>query len=103
MKWFVRSTAILVALLLMAASYLGYRTVWGTPFRFNDLLNRQAIVDALDSPQTMTQAGVIDGAWYDMSSSKLDPYSLADRQERIDRTRRFDAEIAAWSRDELSP
>jgi len=103
MKWFVRSTAILVALLLMAASYLGYRTVWGTPFRFNDLLNRQAIVDALDSPQTMTQAGVIDGAWYDMSNSKLDPYSLADRQERFDRTRRFDAEIAAWPRDRLSP
>jgi uncharacterized protein (DUF885 family) len=84
------------------ASYAIYATVWGTPLRFNDLLNRQAIVAALDSPQTLTQMGVIDGAWYDLSSGKLDIYSPAERTKNFARTRTFDAEIAAWDKKDLS-
>ncbi|MGA7711414.1 MAG: DUF885 domain-containing protein [Rhizomicrobium sp.] len=103
LKWIIRGAALIGVLLLIGAGYIVYATVWGTPLRFNDLLDRQAIVEAMDSPQTLTQVGVIDGAWYDFSSGKLDRYSLAERQKRFERTRKFDAEIAAWNRDKLSP
>ena len=103
LKWVLRGAALIAVLVLVGAGYLVYATVWGTPLRFNDLLDRQAIVEAIDSPQTLTQLGVIDGAWYDFTSGKLDAYSLAQRQKRFDRTRKFDAEIAAWNRDKLSP
>jgi len=102
MRWFLRGAVLVLALVLAGASYFAYRTVWGTPFRFNDLLNRQAIYAALDSPQTLTQAGVIDGAWYDFSSGKLDTYSLAEREKNFTRLRKFDAEIAAWDRKDLN-
>ncbi len=101
LKWFVRGLALATVLVLALGGYLVYATVWGTPLRFNDLLDRQAIYEALDSPQLLTQVGIIDGAWYDTTSGKLDPYSLAERQKRFNRTRKFDAEIAAWNRDRL--
>ena len=103
LKWVVRGAVLTTVLLLAAAGYLVYATVWGTPLRFNDLLDRQAIFEALDSPQILTQVGIIDGAWYDTSSGKLDTYSLVERQKRFDRTRKFDTEIAAWNRESLSP
>ena len=46
--------AVFIFLVVLGASYVVYQTVWGTPLRFNDLLNRQAIIEALNSPQTMT-------------------------------------------------
>ena len=103
LKQILLGVVVFVGLVVFGASYVVYQTVWGTPLRFNDLLNRQAIIEALDSPQTLTQAGIVDGAWYDFSSGKLDTYSLAERQLRYDRTRKFDVEIAAWNRDRLSP
>ncbi|MDE2501055.1 MAG: DUF885 domain-containing protein [Alphaproteobacteria bacterium] len=103
MSWFLRGAAVVVVLALAGAGYVVYATVWGTPLRFNDLLNRQAIFEAIDSPQTLTQVGVTDGTWYDFTSGKLDPYSLAARQKRFDRTRKFDAELAAWNRNSLTP
>ena len=103
MRWFLGGAAVVLALVLVGVSTFAYRIVWGTPFRFNDLLNRQAIYAALDSPQTMTQVGIIDGAWYDFSSNKLDTYSLAERKRNFAQTRKFDAEIAAWDKKNLTP
>jgi uncharacterized protein (DUF885 family) len=103
MRWFLGGTALVLAVVLAGASYVVYVTVWGTPLRFNDLLNRQAIYAALDSPQTLTQIGIIDGAWYDFTSGKLDAYSPAERAKNFARTRKFDAEIAAWDKKSLTP
>ena len=103
MRWFLGGVALILALILAGASFVVYRIVWGTPFRFNDLLNRQAIFTALENPQTLTQYGIIDGAWYDFTSGKLDAYSPAERENRFARTRKFDAEIAAWDKKNLSP
>lgn len=102
MSWFLRGAAVILSLVLAGACYVVYATVWGTPFRFNDLLNRQAIFETLSSPQSLTRIGFVDGTWYDFTSGKLDPYSLAERQKRFDRTRKFDAEISAWNRNTLT-
>lgn len=102
MSWFLRGAAVVLSLVLAGACYVVYATVWGTPFRFNDLLNRQAIFETLNSPQSLTRGGFVDGTWYDFTSGKLDPYSLAERQKRFDRTRKFDTEISAWNGNTLT-
>lgn len=102
LKWSLRSLGVLAVLAVIGVGYVVYCTIWGTPLRFKDLLVRQAVEQVLDSPQLTTMIGVVDGAWYDFSSDKLDPYSLRDRQSKFDRTRRFDAELAAWDRNKLS-
>jgi len=101
MRHFLARSAVVLTLVLAGPTPIAYRVVWGTPLRFNDLLNRQAIVAALDSPQTLTQLGVIDGAWYDFTSGKLDAYSLAERKRNFARLSKFDAEIAAWDKKDL--
>jgi len=103
LKWSLRGAGILALLLVLLAGYAVYRTVWGTPLRFSDLLTRQAVTQVLESPQLMTSVGLVDGAWYDTSSGKLDEYSLVHRQAVYERIRRFDKELAAWDRSKLSP
>jgi uncharacterized protein (DUF885 family) len=94
--WAVPAAVTAAVVALIAGLYLAYETAWGTPFRIRDLLMRQAIQQVLDSPQAMTQVGIIDGEWYDFSSDELDRYSLKERRRIFDRTRRHDAELAAW-------
>ncbi len=94
--WAVPAAAAAAVLALIAGMYLAYQTVWGTPLRVRDLLLRQAIQQLRESPQAMTQVGIIDGAWYDFSSDELDRYSLEERKRIFERTRRYDAELAAW-------
>lgn len=101
--WAKRGIFAAIILAVVIAGYVGYRTVWGTPLRFSDLLLRQAIVQVADSPQALTSIGIIDGKWYDFTSDKLDEYSLAHRQKVFERVHQFDKELAAWDRSKLSP
>jgi uncharacterized protein (DUF885 family) len=102
MRTVLRVLGAVFALVLVAGLVLVYTTVWGTPFKFNWLLNRQAVGYVFDHPEALTQIGAIDGGWFDFHSGKLDPYSLEDRQETYDRSRRYIAEIKAWDRSKLS-
>jgi uncharacterized protein (DUF885 family) len=102
MRLFLRGLGAVVLLALVVGGYLAYTTIWGTPLYFNWLLNRQAVSYVFDHPEALTQIGAIDGSWFDFHSGKLDPYSLADRQETNDRARRFIAEIKRWDRSKLS-
>ena len=92
----------LAVVLVLAVSFVAYRIIWGTPFSFTHLMTRQAIEMIADSPQALTSVGLFDGAWYDLTSNKLDPYSLADREKRFARVRRLDAELTGWDRSRLS-
>lgn len=102
LRWSLWTLVGIVLLAQMIGTWLVYTTVWGTPLRFKDLLLRQAIEQVRDSPQLLTQIGIVDGEWYDFSSDKLDEYSLRKRADDFARTRRFDREIAGWERAELS-
>lgn len=103
MRLFLRGLGVVFLLVLVAGGYFTYTTVWGTPLRFNWLLNRQAVSYVFDHPEALTQIGAIDGTWFDFHSGKLDPYSLAERQDGYDRARRFIGEIKSWDRSKLSP
>jgi uncharacterized protein (DUF885 family) len=102
MRTFFRALGAIVLLALIAGGVLVYTTVWGTPFKFNWLLDRQAVAVVIDKPEILTQLGAVDGTWFDFHSGKLDEYSLAQRQKDIDQLRRFEGEIKAWDRAKLS-
>ncbi len=103
MRLFLRGLGAVFLLVLLAGGYLAYTTVWGTPLKFNWLLNRQAVSYVFDHPEALTQIGAIDGSWIDFHSGKLDPYSLGERQDGYDRARKFADEVKTWDRSKLSP
>lgn len=103
MRIFFRALGVILLLALVAAGVLAYTTLWGTPFKFNWLLDRQALFFVLDHPQEFSQVGLIEGSLIDTHSGKLDPYSLEERRKGYDQIRRNEADIRAWDRAKLSP
>lgn len=99
--WRTLKIALLIA--LIGGGYWLYRTVWGTPFSFDTLLNRQAIFALLERPQLLTSVGIIDGSWFDFHSGKLDPYSLEARAHDLAQAKAYIAEIKTWDRASLTP
>src|SRR6202000_2583273 len=102
MRTFFRALGAVVLLALIAGGVLVYTTVWGTPFRFNWLLDRQAMSAVIDKPELLTQIGAVDGTVLDFHSGKLDAYSLDERAKGYDQLRRFEGDIKAWDRAKLS-
>jgi len=103
MRRFWRITLRVLMVALVAAGYVGYRELIGTPFTFNTLLDRQLAYFLLDDPETLTSLGIVDGTWLDFHSGKLTEYSLAKRAHDYDRLRGYIAEIKEWQHDELNP
>ena len=52
---------------------------WITPVGINNYVNKITIQLALNSPQTLTQIGVIDNTLLDFHSGKLDDQTKASR------------------------
>jgi len=104
MRWVFRgliSAVIVVVLAVAAAGGYGYYRFIGVPFTFNAALNMQAVKEALRSPQILSQVGFLDGTPLDFHSGKLDPYSLADREDRYNRVQGYLTEIQRWDRAKL--
>ncbi|MBV9991845.1 MAG: DUF885 domain-containing protein [Alphaproteobacteria bacterium] len=99
LRWTGRIVLLAVVLVTAFVSW----NLWFKPFKFNWLLDRQALALVLDHPQELTQVGAIDGTLLDTHSGKLDPYSLDERQKGYDRLRRNEAEIREWDRARLDP
>jgi len=97
LRWVFR---IFLLAVVLSAAFIAWN-VWLTPFKFNWLLDRQALAFVLDHPQELTQIGAIEGTIVDTHSGKLDPYSLDERQKGFDTARRYEAEIKAWDRAKL--
>ncbi|MBI3676202.1 MAG: DUF885 domain-containing protein [Proteobacteria bacterium] len=103
MRWVWRTILIVLLAAVIGGGYWVYRTVWGTPFSFDMLLNRQAVFALMERPEALTSIGIIDGTWIDFHSGKLDPYSLQARDELVARIKRYMAEVKSWDRAKLSP
>lgn len=93
----------IVAVILVVGGYAGYRTIWGKPFSFNMLLDRQVAYFLLENPQTLTSLGLIDGTMIDFHSGKLDEYSLAKRERDFHTLHSYVDQIKEWDRNDLSP
>ena len=103
MRPFWRVFWAVIAVIIVVGGYAGYRTVWGKPFSFNTLLDRQLAFFLLENPETLTSLGIIDGTMLDFHSGKLNEYSLAKRQRDFDTLHKYVDQIKEWDRDSLSP
>lgn len=88
MRALLRVLGWLFLLALIVIGYGVYRIGFAKPFTMNQLANRQAIEFLIDSPQTLTAIGLIDGTLLDFHSGKLDKvgpeklahdYAVADK------------------------
>lgn len=72
MRAFLRVLGWLFLAALIVAGYGGYRIGFDKPFTINQLANRQALAFLVESPQTFTAIGLVDGTFLDFHSGKLD-------------------------------
>ena len=74
---------------------------WITPVGINNYVNKITIQLALNSPQTLTQIGVIDNTLLDFHSGKLDDQTKAFEDEMIARLRTARAELDRYGPEGL--
>jgi uncharacterized protein (DUF885 family) len=92
--------ALLVA--LAGGGYWTYHLLWGKPFNFDHLIDRQGIYLLMSRPQILTQLGLIDGTMLDFHSDKLDEATLAERDRLNAETKRNIAEMKTYDRASLT-
>jgi uncharacterized protein (DUF885 family) len=102
MRGFLRLIGYLFLVALLIGGYAGYRLIWGTPFTLNQLADRQAIYFLLDSPEFLTNIGLIDGTMADFHSGKLSDYGVARRDHDYARIDKFLSELKGFDRSQLS-
>ncbi len=79
-----------------------YQLIWGLPFNFDHLIDRQGIYLLMSRPQILTQLGLIDGTMLDTHSGKLDEATLAERDRLYAVTERNIEEMKAYDRASLT-
>ena len=63
-------TALVLAIVL---GYAGYRTIWGTPFSLNALVNRQALFFLVKNPEMFTMVGIADYRFFIQTDAAINP------------------------------
>jgi len=118
MRLFLKILAGLFGLLIVAAFGL-YTWFWWKPVGINNYINKATISFAMETPELMTQLGLIDNTPLDFHSDKLGDYTEAGEQKQLAKLRSARAgldkygpeglkgqellsyEIVAWFFDEL--
>ena len=118
MRLFLKILAGLFGLLLVAAFGL-YTWFWWKPVGINNYINKATISFAMETPELMTQLGLIDNTPLDFHSGKLGDYTEAGEQKQLAKLRKARAgldkygpeglegqellsyEIVAWFFDDL--
>jgi uncharacterized protein (DUF885 family) len=118
MRLFLKILAGLFGLLIVAAFGL-YTWFWWKPVGINNYINKATISFAMETPELMTQLGLIDNTPLDFHSGKLGDYTEAGEQKQLAKLRSARAgldkygpeglkgqellsyEIVAWFFDEL--
>ena len=103
MRTSIRVVGIVFLLAAIAGGYWTYRLVWGKPFNFDNLIDRQGIETLAEDPQLLSSLGIIDGTILDFHSGKLTPFSQARRKELSARVQRYLGQIKEFDRAELTP
>jgi len=103
MRTSIRVAGIILLLAAVAGGYWTYRLVWGKPFNFDHLIDRQSVETLIDDPQLLSNLGIVDGTMLDFHSDKLTQFTQQRRQALIERGHRYLDEIKAYDRAELPP
>jgi len=99
----IRVVGVVFLLAVVGGGYWSYRLVWGKPFDFDNLIDRQGIETLMDGPQLLTGLGIVDGTWLDFHSDKLTEFSQAHRQKQRERAQLYLSQIKQYDRAALTP
>lgn len=86
MRLFLKILAGLFGLLIVAAFGL-YTWFWWKPVGINNYINKATISFAMETPELMTQLGLIDNTPLDFHSGKLGDYTEAGEQKQLAKLR----------------
>src|SRR3990167_6226174 len=87
MKLFLKILGSLFALILVAG-FGAYTWFWWKPVGINNYINKATISVAIDSPELMTQLGLIDNTPLDFHSGKLGDYTEAGDEKMLAKLRK---------------
>jgi uncharacterized protein (DUF885 family) len=82
-RWIWRIFLVLLLAAVAIGGYTAYRLIWGTPFNMRLLADRQAIFFLMDSPEFLTQIGLVDGTMLDYHSGKWSDYGVEERNRNF--------------------
>lgn len=100
MRLFLKILAGLSGLLLVAAFGL-YTWFWWKPVGINNYINKATISFAMETPELMTQLGLIDNTPLDFHSGKLGDYTEAGEQKQLAKLRKARAGLDKYGPDGL--
>lgn len=102
MRTILRTVGYALLVAAVGGGYWLYQLIWGLPFNFDHLIDRQGIYLLMDRPQILTQLGLIDGTMLDNHSGKLDEFTLAERDRLNAATKHNIAEMKQYDRANLT-
>ncbi|MEX1249851.1 MAG: DUF885 domain-containing protein [Hyphomonas sp.] len=100
MRLFLKILTGLSGLLLVAAFGL-YTWFWWKPVGINNYINKATISFAMETPELMTQLGLIDNTPLDFHSGKLGDYTEAGEQKQLAKLRKARAGLDKYGPDGL--
>ncbi|HKD47518.1 MAG TPA: DUF885 family protein [Rhizomicrobium sp.] len=90
--------AIATIALVSMCAYL----IWGPPFTFRMLIERQAAITILQEPEVLRQTGLLPGLPTELYGAQFGDFSTAIRDARFAEFTRFKSELLKWDRAKLS-
>ncbi len=102
MRTILRTIGYALLIALAGGGFWAYQLIWGLPFNFDHLIDRQGIYLLMSRPQILTQLGIVDGTILDNHSGKLDEFTLAERDRLYAITKRNIEEMKAYDRTSLT-
>lgn len=100
MKLVLKIVGGLFALLLLAAAGL-YTWFWGMPVGINNYINKATMSVAIDSPELLTQLGLIDNTPLDFHSGKLADYTKEGDDKTLAKLRKARAGLDKYGPEGL--
>ncbi|MEL7486329.1 MAG: DUF885 domain-containing protein [Pseudomonadota bacterium] len=88
-------------ILLILAAFGAYTWFWWKPVGVNNYINRATGEFLLDSPELLSQLGVVDNTPLDFHSGKLDDYTKASEVEGLEKLRRARATLDKYGPEGL--
>lgn len=102
MKAFFKWLGIgLLALILIVGAWATHEWKADKPFSFNNFLNRTLVKEALDSPQTLTSIGILDGLGITGHNAHLDDASEAASLASFERLKKIRKTVLQYKDEDL--
>ena len=102
MSRLLRMTAILLAVLGLAAAIFLIPTIWGTPFRIDHFFTRSFIEVAIEHPMLLSYARPLEAYDLDFYSDDLEDYSPAGDAAILNQLHKIRTGLHAYDRDDLT-